>query len=87
MPYKTRSLLHKNAFTIRSDPVRSGTCCYQKVQHRSQSSLHLEREPEKKVAEGEKKTSLLFILTFCHVLMGIPFEKKKTRTNILSAVY
>lgn len=85
MPYKTRSLLHKNAFTIRL----SGTYCYQKVQPRSQSSLHLEREPEKKVAEGEKKNSLLFILTFCHVLKGIPFEKKKkkTRTNILSAVY
>lgn len=79
MPYKTRSLLHKNAFTIRL----SGTYCYQKVQRRSQSSLHLEREPEKKVAEGEKKNSLLFILTFCHVRMGIPFEKKKNAQTYL----
>ena len=55
MPYKTRSLLHKNAFTIRL----SGTYCYQKVQPRSQSSLHLEREPEKKVAEGEKKQQFI----------------------------
>lgn len=55
MPYKTHSLLHKNAFTIRL----SGTYCYQKVQRRSQSSLHLEREPEKKVAEGEKKKQFI----------------------------
>ena len=58
--------------------TRSGTYCYQKVQPRSQSSLHLEKEPENKVAEGEKKTGLLFMSTFCHVLMGIPFEKKNT---------
>ena len=58
--------------------TRSGTYCYQKVQPRSQSSLHLEKEPENKVAEGEKKKNgLLFMSTFCHVLMGIPFEKKK----------
>ena len=56
MPYKTRSLLHKNAFMIRL----SGTYCYQKVQPRSQSSLHLEREPEKKVAEGEKKQFIVY---------------------------
>ena len=53
--------------------TRSGTYCYQKVQPRSQSSLHLEKEPENKVAEGEKKkkNGLLFMSTFCHVLMGI----------------
>ena len=61
--------------------TRSGTYCYQKVQPRSQSSIHLEKEPENKIAEGEKKNGLLFMSTFCHVLMGIPFEKKNTHKH------
>ena len=73
MPYKTRSLLHKNAFTIRL----SGTYCYQKVQRRSQSSLHLEREPEKKVAEGEKKTVYCLFWPSVTYAWESPLKKKK----------
>ena len=77
MPYKTRSLLHKNAFTIRL----SGTYCYQKVQRRFQSSLHLEREPEKKVAEGGKKTVYCLFWPSVTYAWESPLKKKNTHKH------
>ena len=39
------------------------------------------RESLRRLQKVEKKNSLLFISTFCHVLMGIPFEKKNTHKH------
>ena len=52
--------------------TRSGTYCYQKVHPRSQSSLHLEKEPENKVAEGEKKKRFIVYVDLLSRTHGNP---------------
>ena len=67
--------------------TRSGTYCYQKVQPRSQSSLHLEKEPENKVAEGEKKKT---VYCLCRPSVTYswesPLKKKHAQTYLVLCI-